>query len=59
MGMSVIGFAITASFGVCFYMRLFYADVHPIIPFLLLGIGVDDMFVIVQVISTILFSNIC
>ena len=24
------------------------ADLHPIIPFLLLGIGVDDMFVIVQ-----------
>jgi hypothetical protein len=50
MGISVIGLALAASFGLCFYMQIFYADMHPIIPFLLLGIGVDDMFVIVQVI---------
>ena len=50
MGILVIGLSLGASFGVCFYMRIFYADMHPIIPFLLLGIGVDDMFVIVQVI---------
>jgi Niemann-Pick C1 protein len=49
MGISVIGLALAASFGLCFYMQIFYADMHPIIPFLLLGIGVDDMFVIVQV----------
>ncbi len=49
MGMSVIGFAMTSSFGLCFYMQLFFTELHPIIPFLLLGIGVDDMFVIVQV----------
>lgn len=48
MGILVIGLSIFASFGLCFYMRIFYADMHPIIPFLLLGIGVDDMFVIVQ-----------
>ena len=40
---------IGASFGLCFYMGLFYADMHPMIPFLMLGIGVDDMFVIVKV----------
>lgn len=48
MGVVVIGLAIFASFGLCFYLQLFFADMHPIIPFLLLGIGVDDMFVIVQ-----------
>ena len=51
MGIIVIGLAMFGSFGVCFMMQLFYADMHPIIPFLLLGIGVDDMFVIVQVTS--------
>ena len=49
MGILVIGLALGASFGLCFYMQIFFADMHPIIPFLLLGIGVDDMFVIVQV----------
>lgn len=48
MGMLVIGLSIGASFGLCFFMGIFYADMHPIIPFLLMGIGVDDMFVIVQ-----------
>ena len=48
MGILVIGLALGASFGLCFYMQIFFADMHPIIPFLLLGIGVDDMFVIVQ-----------
>ena len=47
--MAVIGLAIGSSFGLSFYIGLFYADMHPIIPFMLLGIGVDDMFVIVQV----------
>ncbi len=47
-GMAVIGLSIGASYGVCFVAGVFYADMHPIIPFLLMGIGVDDMFVIVQ-----------
>jgi hypothetical protein len=53
LGMTVIGFAMTASFGMCFYMGFFFTEMHPIIPFLLLGIGVDDMFVIVQVIRSV------
>ncbi len=48
MGMTVIGLSCGASYGLCFFMGVFYADMHPIIPFLLMGIGVDDMFVIVQ-----------
>ncbi len=48
-GMVVIALSIASSYGLCFFMGIFYADMHPIIPFLLMGIGVDDMFVIVQV----------
>ena len=49
VGVSVVGQAILASYGLCFYFGVFYGPVHPTIPFLLLGIGVDDMFVIIQV----------
>jgi Niemann-Pick C1 protein len=49
MGMMVIALSLGASFGFCFYMGIYFADMHPVIPFLLLGIGVDDMYVIVQV----------
>jgi len=52
-GLVVIGLAIGSSFGLCFYMGLFYADMHPMIPFLMLGIGVDDMFVIVKALDNL------
>lgn len=48
MGISVVGQAIGASYGLCFYMGYFYGPIHPILPFLLLGIGVDDTFVVMQ-----------
>lgn len=48
MGISVVGQAILSSYGVCYYMGFLYGPVHQILPFLLLGIGVDDMFVIMQ-----------
>ena len=38
-GMLVIGLALGASFGLCFYIGLSINDVCPVIPFLLLGIG--------------------
>ena len=37
-----------SSFGLGFYLGLSFNDMCPIIPFLLLGIGVDDIFVIVH-----------
>ena len=58
VGVSVVGQAILASYGLCFYFGVFYGPVHPTIPFLLLGIGVDDMFVIIQVTSQLLFPFI-
>ncbi|KAL0119259.1 hypothetical protein PUN28_009682 [Cardiocondyla obscurior] len=48
MGISVVAQALLSCYGVCFYMGFFYGPVHPILPFLLLGIGVDDMFIIMQ-----------
>ena len=48
MGVSVVGQAILSAYGVCYYLGYFYGPIHPILPFLLLGIGVDDMFVIIQ-----------
>ena len=54
MGLAVIGFGVASSFGVAFYVGLFFAPhLHPIIPFLLLGIGVDNMFVIVQALENL------
>ena len=46
VGMIVSGLALDASFGLCFYFGISFNDICPIIPFLLLGIGVDDIFVI-------------
>lgn len=53
VGVSVVGQAILASYGLCFYLGVFYGPVHPTIPFLLLGIGVDDMFVIIQALDNL------
>lgn len=53
MGIFVLGQAILSSYGLCYYMGFFYGPVHPILPFLLLGIGVDDMFIIMQSLETI------
>ena len=47
-GMVVVGLSLGASIGLGFYLNISFNDMCPIIPFLLLGIGVDDMFVIVQ-----------
>ena len=44
-----IGFA----YGFCSLCGLAYGPLHNIIPFLLLGIGIDDMFVIVQCLNTL------
>ncbi|XP_021925965.1 Niemann-Pick C1 protein-like isoform X2 [Zootermopsis nevadensis] len=48
LGVSVVGQSILASYGLCFYMGFFWGPIHPILPFLLLGVGVDNSFVIMQ-----------
>merc|ERR1711871_154599 len=45
-GILSVGLAIAGSMGVCSMMGFFYGPVHSVLPFLLLGIGVDDMFII-------------
>ena len=48
MGISSVGLAILVSIGLCSLVGLDYGPMHSIIPCLLVGLGVDDMFVIVQ-----------
>ena len=48
MGISAIGLGAATSYGFCQLIGLVYGPMHSILPFMLLGIGIDDMFVIVQ-----------
>ena len=47
-GISGVILGIVVSFGLCSILGLFFGPMHSVLPFLLLGIGIDDMFVIVQ-----------
>lgn len=47
-GVLSVGMAVVAAFGLASYLGIFYGPVHSTLPFILLGIGVDDMFVIVR-----------
>lgn len=47
-GVLCVGLSIGVSFGIASAIGIFYGPIHSTLPFLLLGIGVDDMFVIVQ-----------
>ena len=47
-GLACIGLTIGFTYGFCSGLNLFYGPMHNLIPFLLLGIGIDDMFVIMQ-----------
>ncbi|TRY77454.1 hypothetical protein TCAL_08010 [Tigriopus californicus] len=47
-GIMAVGMGIGSAYGFCSYVGLDYTGLHSILPFLLLGIGIDDMFVIVQ-----------
>ena len=48
VGLCCVGISITAGYGLAFYGGYKFSDVHGVIPFLILGLGVDDMFVIVN-----------
>ena len=47
-GIIAIGLAVASSYGLCSMIGLFYSPLMNVLPFLLLGMGVDDMFVIVN-----------
>ena len=48
IGLGCIGIGIGTSYGFSSLIGVPYTPMHSILPFLLLGIGIDDMFVIVQ-----------
>lgn len=47
-GLASIGLSILFSYGLSSGLGIFFGPLHQILPFLLLGIGIDNMFVIVQ-----------
>lgn len=48
VGLACIGLSFVLSISLCSLLGIFYGPVHTSLPFLLLGIGVDDMFVIIS-----------
>ena len=47
-GIVSIGMAVASAYGLGAYFGIFYSPLMNVLPFLLLGIGVDDMFVIIN-----------
>ena len=47
-GIVAIGLATGSAYGLCSMFGLFYSPLMNVLPFLLLGVGVDDMFVVVN-----------
>ena len=45
-------------YGLCSLCGLFYSAAHTIIPFILLGIGIDNIFVITQTFNTLEASSV-
>ncbi|XP_071523040.1 patched domain-containing protein 3-like isoform X2 [Panulirus ornatus] len=48
MGLSCVGMSIFVSYGICSIFNVPFGPVNNVLPFLLLGLGIDDMFVIMQ-----------
>ena len=53
MGIFCVIMGIISGYGLCSACGVMYSSMHSILPFLLLGIGIDDMFVIVQCFDTL------
>lgn len=47
-GLSCVGLALAVSCGICSAFSVPYGPVNNVVPYLLLGLGIDDMFVIMQ-----------
>ena len=48
MGLIAVGMSTIASTGICSAFGVVYGPMHKTLPFILLGLGIDDMFVIAQ-----------
>lgn len=48
MGIACIGMGVAVSYGFCSALGFSFTPPHKVLPFLFLGIGIDDMFVIIQ-----------
>jgi len=48
IGIVAVGMGLLTAYGVCQFFQIYCTALHKILPFLVLGIGIDDMFVIVQ-----------
>lgn len=46
MGLLSVGMAFASSIGICSLLGISYGPVHTSLPFLLMGLGIDDIFVI-------------
>jgi Niemann-Pick C1 protein len=44
------------AYGLCSMFGLFYSAAHTVIPFILLGIGIDNIFVITQVLKIVIIG---
>jgi hypothetical protein len=49
VGIMSVAMGMILAYGLCSLFGLFYSAAHTVIPFLLLGIGIDNIFVITQV----------
>ena len=57
MGICCCFLGLLTSYGICSGLGLVFSPMHAIIPFLFVGIGIDDMFVIVQCHNNIVNSQ--
>lgn len=48
MGLLSVGMAFIAAIGICSVFGVSYGPVHTSLPFLLMGLGIDDIFVIMS-----------
>lgn len=53
IGILSVAMGMVLSYGLCSMFGLFYSAAHTVIPFLLLGIGIDNIFVITQTFNTL------
>ena len=53
MALTSVGLGVLTSFGLCSLMGLAYGPMHSLIPCLLVGLGVDNAFVLVQAMQNV------